>query len=322
MQNMASKKKNNPPVICLGGPTGSGKTWLSLRLAEHFNGEIINADSRQIYRDFPVISAQPLEADTKRIIHHLFGITEITQKISAMDWAMQVAKILYEIQTRNHAAIIIGGTGFYFQALLNGLSAIPQATKEAAIKAEKEIALHGARKMYDTLANIDPEFAAKIHFNDKQRIQRGLEIFYSTKKPLSYWHHASVPNPVINASLYFLNPALCYLENILKQRIDEMLANGAIEETRNVMQKCDNINMPGWSAIGARDLYYYIKGCITLEECKKNWLKKTRAYAKRQLTWFRHKALPLDFDDPESNSQLNLERMLNEILAKIISIFS
>lgn len=322
LQNMPTKKRNNPPVICLGGPTGSGKTWLSLRLAEHFNGEIINADSRQIYRDFPIISAQPPGGDTERIPHHLLGVMEISEKISAMDWAFQAVKIIHEIQARNHAIIITGGTGFYFQALLGGLSVIPQVAKDAETQAAAEISLHGPHKMYDKLAKIDPEFAAKIHFNDKQRIQRGLEIFYTTNKPLSYWHHASAPTPLINAPLYFLNPALATLEDGLKQRIEEMLAQGAIEETKNAMQNCDNINMPGWSAIGAQDLYHYVKGNIPLEECKKNWFKKTRAYAKRQLTWFRHKALPLDFPYPSPGSRLNLEPILNNILAKIITIFN
>lgn len=278
-----------PPlrVVCLAGPTGAGKTALALALAREFGCEIVNADSRQLYRDFPVITAQPEPADRACAPHHLYGFLELAEKSSAGAWVQLALEKCRQITARGRLPLLVGGTGFYFEALLAGLAAIPQVdssiVRDLALRLKRE----GPGSLYRLLQAKDPIWAKKIHPNDSQRILRGLEIWLGTGRPLSWWHSQAAQTPAAAGPLLVCAASLAWLEPRLKRRIGEMLERGALEEAARAARKNPDPQSPGWSGIGCGELLAYLQGRVDLQECRQLWLANTRAYAKRQLTWFR-----------------------------------
>lgn len=288
------------PVICLAGPTGAGKTAAALCLAEALGGEVINADSRQMYADFPLITAQPSPEERARCAHHLYGFLPATRKISAGQWAGQAAAKARELLARGRTPLLVGGTGLYFQALLRGIAAIPPVDPAIAARLEARLAAEGAPALHGELAAADPDYAARIHPHDRQRIARALEVLEGTGRPFSWWHAHAMSPPLCQGPLLVLNADLAWLEPRLAQRLDGMLAAGALEEARRARAHCDDPAAPGWSGIGAAEALAHLQGRISLEQCRDLWLRHTRAYAKRQLTWFRARpeAIFLPPDDP------------------------
>lgn len=276
-----------PEVICLAGPTAAGKTALALEIAEEMDCEIVNADSRQLYADFPIITAQPSQSEFKRVPHHLYGILESNIKISAGQWAEKAARICSDIALRGKIPLFVGGTGFYFDALLNGLAEIPEVPAAISLEIATELITSGPEKLYNRLLQLDPLYAAKIHPNDKQRIQRALEISAATGRPFSWWHENRQRKPLAKGPLFVLSTRLAELEPLLAQRIDKMLEQGAYAEAETAWHKCTDENAPAWNGIGCAELLAFIEKKISMQECKRLWLANTRAYAKRQITWFR-----------------------------------
>lgn len=290
------------PVICLAGPTGAGKTAAALCLAEALDGEVINADSRQVYADFPLITAQPSPEDRARCAHHLYGFLPTAQKISAGQWAAQAAAKARELLTRGRTPLLVGGTGLYFQALLRGIAEIPPVDPTIAARLEARLDAAGPAALHGELAASDPAYAARIHPHDRQRIVRALEVLEGTGRPFSWWHEHAMSPPLCQGPLLVLNADLGWLEPRLARRLDGMLAAGALEEARRARERCDDPAAPGWSGIGAAEALAHLQGRITLAACRSLWLRNTRAYAKRQLTWFRARpeALSLPPDDPSA----------------------
>lgn len=298
-----------PPcaVICLAGPTGSGKTALALRLAAALDGEIINADSRQVYADFPLITAQPTPEERARCPHHLYGFLPTAQKISAGRWAEAAAAEARAIAARGRTPLLVGGTGLYFQALLRGMASIPAPDKAvvaglcARMRAAGPVALHAE------LARADPAYAARIHPHDRQRILRALEVVESTGKPFSWWHAHAMSAPLCRGPLLTLAVDLEWLTPRLGRRLDAMLAHGALDEARAALGRCpgtlDGVRAPGWSGIGCAEALDHIEGRISLADCRRRWLANTRAYAKRQNTWFRARPEAV-FVPPDADSIL------------------
>lgn len=275
------------PVICLAGPTGSGKTALALQLAHSLHAEIINADSRQVYRDFPIITAQPLPEERAACPHHLYGFLDSREKISAGQWLVRAVEKIQELRGRGVRALLVGGTGLYFRALLEGMAEIPPVDPALTQALTRECARLGPAALYRRLQTCDPAYAAKIHPNDRQRIVRALEVCQSTGKAFSWWHqHSHTPAPCtgpllgLHMTLEDLTPRLC-------RRIDAMLEAGALEEARTALRHCPDPHAPAWSGIGCAELFRYLRGELSLEAAKQLWAHNTRAYAKRQLTWFR-----------------------------------
>lgn len=278
-----------PRVICLAGPTGSGKTALALNLARIFDCEIVNTDSRQVYRDFPLITAQP-EAELKaQLPHHLYGYLESSRKISAGQWLGLALKAVQAISSRGRIALLVGGTGLYFDAMLKGLAVIPPVPDVISREYEARMQSEGPELLYQLLRELDPGYAVKIHPHDKQRIQRALEVLQATGRPFSWWHEHARPVPAARGPLLALDITLDKLEPRLGRRIDLMLAAGAYEEACRAWRNCPDESAPAWSGIGCAELLACLRGEIDLAECKRVWLANTRAYAKRQLTWFRAK---------------------------------
>lgn len=275
------------PVICIAGPTGCGKTGLALRLAKKLPCEIVNADSRQVYKDFPVITAQPTEEEKRSAPHYLYGFMETRQKLDAGAWCEYAVKLCRQIRQRGNIPVLVGGTGFYFKSLLEGLADIPSVPVEISKKYEKKIEEEGVEVWHYKLTEIDSVWAAKIHQHDRQRVQRAWEVFETTGKSLSWWHQHSQKKPLATGNLYLLQEELDALTPRLHRRIDVMLQNGAVLEAERAFSKTANLDLPGWSGIGCAELGEYLQKRISFEECKIKWLRNTRAYAKRQLTWFR-----------------------------------
>lgn len=274
-------------VICLAGPTGCGKTALAIALSQELGCEIINADSRQVYNDFPIITAQPTQDDQNACPHHLYGFLPSQVPINAGQWIQHALTACEKALKNGHIPLLVGGTGLYFEALLSGLADIPKVDANISQYWAKRIASEGAPEIYQLLQEIDPAYAQKVHPNDQHRIQRAMEVWAATGKALSWWHkHAATP-PRARGPLFVMSSSLAQLEPRLYKRIDKMLAAGAEQEAREAWQKCPDANAPAWSGIGCAELLAFIQGNVDKAECKRLWAANTRAYAKRQLTWFK-----------------------------------
>jgi tRNA dimethylallyltransferase len=272
-----------PRVICIVGPTGTGKSTASLYLAEKLGGEIVNADSRQVYADFPVITAQPDSEDRARCPHHLYAFLRTEQKISVGKWLESAHAAL--AKARETPLLFTGGTGLYVRALTRGLARIPPVDEALARELEREYPCSDA--LHARLRDVDPAYAARTHAHNRRRALRALAVWKGTGRPFSWWHELEGARPRCRALCIGLRAELAVLEPRLKRRIAAMLDAGALDEARRAKERCDDGRAPGWSGIGCAQLYRHLNGELSLEEARVLWHAATRAYAKRQLTWFR-----------------------------------
>ena len=276
-----------PQVICLAGATGTGKTAVALHLASALNGEIVNLDSRQVYHDFPIITAQPNFLELATCVHHAYGFLPTEEKLSAGYFAEMIVYIVREIIARNKVPILVGGTGLYFKTLLEGISPIPSISKDITNSVLERFTEVGSVALYKELMLVDEPYALRIHPNDKQRIARALEVYIATGKPLSWWHANKKAKPYVQGLYLGLDTSLNDLRPKLDKRIDLMLELGALAEATSALEKCNNPKAGGWSGIGCIELYNYLSGNVSWQDTLDLWSKNTKAYAKRQLTWFR-----------------------------------
>ena len=306
----------NAEVLCIAGPTGSGKTAAALHLAAALEKAgrpacVINADSRQVYRDFPVITAQPTEEERRVCPHLLYGWLETTRKISAGQWADRAKEAVENALAEGRVPMLVGGTGFYMRALLDGIADIPPVDASITARLTKECEALGAPALHARLSSVDPVYAAKIHPNDSQRNIRALEVWEGTGKTFSWWH-AHAPRPLAcNVLRLGVGLPLPELTPHLETRIRAMLKAGALEEARRALALCPDTAAPGWSGIGCAELAAYLRGKMSLEECVSLWTRNTRAYAKRQWTWFRADAR-IRWFRPEELAEL--ESLIREFL--------
>lgn len=272
---------------CVMGPTGAGKTAASLALAEAFAASVVNADSRQVYRDFPIITAQPTPEERRRCPHLLYGCLGSEEKLGAGAYARAAAAAIAAERQKGRLPVLVGGTGLYFRALLAGMAPIPQVPPELARTWQERCQAEGSPALHRLLEEKDPAYAARIHPNDRQRVTRALEVLEATGKTFSWWHERPAPASPYRPCKIGIALPLKDLEAPLARRIDLMLEAGALEEGRKALEACADPSAPGWSGIGCAEVYRHLAGEIGLDECRALWLKNTRAYAKRQLTWFR-----------------------------------
>jgi tRNA dimethylallyltransferase len=275
-------------VICLVGPTGCGKSDLAATVADMTDGVVINADSRQVYRDFPIITAQPDARTRQRTPHRLYGWLRTEPRLSAGHWARLAAGAAATALEQGKTPILAGGTGLYVRALLDGLADIPAVPQAVRMQVLDECARRGTTAMHARLAACDPGLAGRLHPNDRQRILRGLEVWQATGRPLSAWQReaeGAAPDwEVLRLGLFL---PLADLKPVLKARIEAMLAAGAVEEARAAWSRCPNPDAPGWTGIGCAEMLACAQGSLPERALLDAWLRRTRAYAKRQLTWFR-----------------------------------
>lgn len=277
-------------VVCIVGPTGTGKTAAALGLAERFGGGVVNYDSRQVYRGVPLVTAQPTPEEQSHCPHWLYGFMEPIQAIDAGMFSHLADSAITEAAEQNLLPLLVGGTGLYLDALLYGLAAIPDVPAMVRQSIQMRYDANGGEAMHAELQTIDPEYAGRVHPNDRQRITRALEVFETTGRVLSSWHAEQKTQPRYNHLKIGLHMDLDELTPRLAKRIDLMLEAGAVAEMKAAYQKTPMPNAPGWSGIGCMELIEYIRDRMTLEQAKALWLKRTRAYAKRQITWFKRDA--------------------------------
>lgn len=306
------------PVICLAGPTGSGKTALALFLARALGAEIINADSRQVYADFPLITAQPSPEERAQAPHHLYGFLATDHKISAGRWAEMATEKARAVASRGRVPLLVGGTGLYFQALLRGMAAIPAIAPEITRHLTDRLGRVGSEALHAELARADPAYAARIHPRDRQRILRALEVFHATGRTFSWWHSHAMSEPACAGPLLVLAAPLAWLGPRLARRLDAMLAAGAVAEARAALERTpgetEGRRTPGWSGIGCVELLEHLQGRLSLDDCRARWLANTRAYAKRQITWFR--ARPEASFVPPEGAEGAILRLAREALSR------
>jgi tRNA dimethylallyltransferase len=275
-----------PRVVCIAGPTGTGKSAAALRLAAEFAGEVINADSRQVYADFPVITAQPGPEERRLHPHHLYGFLSVTEQINAGQWAGLAAAKIAECAARGSLPLLTGGTGLYIRAITRGMADVPPVDPAVAQRLEEEYRLLGPQALHARLAERDPAYAARTHARNRQRVLRALGVWECTGRTFSWWHGQG-ERPLCRALLLVLRAELGELVPRLERRINAMLEAGALDEARLALARYADPKAPGWSGIGCAELRRHLCGEISLEQARALWLGNTRAYAKRQLTWFR-----------------------------------
>lgn len=277
----------NHKALCLVGPTGVGKTAAALALAATCDGSVVNIDSRQVYREVPLTTAQPSQEEQTHCPHLLYGFAPCSRTVSAGSYALLAADAVRSVLAQGRTAILVGGTGLYLQALLEGLAPIPDvpaAVREAVARQWEE---QGGAVLHARLAQADPAYAARIHPNDKQRVTRALEVLEATGKPFSHWHAQTekpLDTPCLKMGLRLEKPAL---DKRLALRIKAMLEQGALEEVRAALELYPDPEAPGLSSIGCAELAAHLRGEMTLKQAAALWLANTKAYAKRQMTWFK-----------------------------------
>jgi len=265
-------------VIVIAGPTGIGKSDLALRLAQSIRGEIVNYDSIQLYRGFDIGSAKPSPETRRQVPHHLFDILDANQEFNAADYA-RVARPLLE---RIKFPILVGGTFFYLRALLAGLPKMPAGDETIRARLRK-IPL---QRQYRWLSKVDPRSAKTIAPADRHRIERALEVWILSGQAISNWERPAATAEVIPAIKIALRMERSALVNVLDARVEAMYRAGLIEETRHLLERYPAAARP-FGAIGYREAVAVISEKMTVDEAMIETRRRTRAYAKRQMTWLR-----------------------------------
>lgn len=276
-------------AVVIAGPTAAGKSALALDVAEAFHGAVINADSQQRYRDFPLLTAQPSAAECARVPHHLFGDLSADEITTAGGWARRAAEIARAAQGDGRLPLIVGGTGLYLHALRTGLAAIPAIPAEVRAAARALVQEIGNAEFHARLAARDPATAQRLRPGDTQRLMRAWEVLEVTGLGLSAWHEAP-PQPILPADYctILLQPPRDILVAACDARFLAMMEAGALDEVRQAMAAGVAPESPAMRALGARELARHLAGELGRGEAVAAAQAATRRYAKRQATWFRH----------------------------------
>ena len=275
-------------IILLAGPTASGKSKLAIRLAQKLDGEIINADSMQIFKEFSILSSRPSLKETKKIKHHLYGIISVKKYFSAGDWLKKVKNDILLCLKKKKIPIIVGGTGLYFNTITKGISKIPDIDLKTRIKVRNFYKRVGLKAFYESLIKLDPKVKNKVLPTDSQRVQRAYEVKLKTKKSLFDWF-ANTKSEFLDFDIrkIFLDIPREELLQKISKRTDQMFKSECINEVKNFNKLMVNKNLSANKMIGVKEINDYLNGHINIEQCKDLINIKTRQYAKRQNTWAR-----------------------------------
>ncbi len=275
-------------IILLAGPTASGKSKLAISLARKLNGEIINADSMQVFKEFKILSSRPSSSDIQKIKHHLYGVISVKRYFSAGDWLKQAKKKINFCLKKKKIPIVVGGTGLYFNTITKGISKIPNIDLKTRNKVRNLYKKIGFKRFYDLLLKLDPKIKGRILLTDSQRVQRAYEVKIKTKKSLFDWF-TNTKSDFLDFEIkkIFIDIPREELLKKISQRTELMIKNQCINEVRKFNKLKIKKNLSANKLIGVQEINDFLKRSISLDQCKELINIKTRQYAKRQNTWAR-----------------------------------
>ncbi len=291
-------------ILVVAGPTASGKTNFAVQLAKHFDGEVVSADSIQIYRELNIASAKPSEQEMQGVPHHLLDFVSPFDRFSVADYVKLAKECIANILSRGRLPIVAGGTGLYISSLVDNIEfAEEEADASVRERLWQEAEEKGIEPLYARLLELDPKAAEKIHPNNQKRVIRALEIYETTGLTLTEQNERSrkTPSPY-DARMVALCPPRELLYERIDKRVDAMAAAGLFKEAKALQDMGLKREMQSMQGIGYKEVYDYLDGKVSREECLEEIKKATRHYAKRQLTWFRRDARYLWLNPLEENA--------------------
>ncbi|MDE0539693.1 MAG: tRNA (adenosine(37)-N6)-dimethylallyltransferase MiaA [Rhodospirillales bacterium] len=307
------------PVIVIFGPTASGKSSLAIDVAREFDGVIVNADSMQVYEELRVLTARPGAADEALVPHKLYGVLSAAEVCSAGRWLELAVPEIEAAWGANKLPIVVGGTGLYIRALMEGLNDMPEIPDECREAARSKFAEIGPEAFHELLAEADPISAARIGPSDPQRMMRAYEVYLSSGRPLSEWQ-AEAPAPPLDARFLViaLRPDRDDLYAACDGRAAAMLADGALDEAAALAQMNLDPGLPAMKALGVPDLLRHIRGEASREEALASLRQATRNYAKRQMTWLNHQ-ISADLTIFEQYSESFREKIFSKVRKNVLT---
>ena len=277
----------NRLAIVLVGPTGAGKTELSILIASEIPVEIVSADSRQIYKYMDIGTAKPSNQILSEIRHHFINILEPDQNYSAGQFGLQARAVIDEIFQDNRTPLIVGGSGLYIKALLNGFFEGDIRDEKIRNSLEKRLAREGSQSLYEELVKLDQAAAMKIHPNNSQRIIRALEVCLAANEKFSDLQRKKLPKLNFRVLKFGINKPRAQLYDDINRRVDQMFSDGLVEEVSGLLDRGYKKSLNSLNSVGYKEVIDYLEGSIDFETCVDLVKQNSRRYAKRQLTWFR-----------------------------------
>jgi len=279
-------------VIIIAGPTASGKSSLALSLADEYDGEIVNADSMQVYREFSILTARPKPKDEARVRHHLYGVVPVATPCSAGLWLDHAVPIIEDMQIRRRLPIVCGGTGLYLKVLKEGIAPVPDVPGDVIKELTALYERIGGLAFRDRFAELDSDGADRLEPGDRQRLIRAYAVASTTGRTLREWQLEQPPEPPFKADFFTIHliPPRDQLYARIEERFDQMIEQGALDEVRAVQALDLDSDLPSLKALGVPDFQRYLMGKISLEVAAAKVKQNTRNFAKRQLTWFRNQS--------------------------------
>ncbi|NCW27727.1 MAG: tRNA (adenosine(37)-N6)-dimethylallyltransferase MiaA [Verrucomicrobia bacterium] len=300
-------------MVFLLGPTASGKTRLAMEVARRVGAEIVSLDAFQIYRGMDIGTAKPTRKEREEIPHHLLDLVNPTESFSSADYKREGERVVLDMHQGNRRALWVGGTGLYHRVMTQGLSPAPRTDKKVA----EEIEIQETEEMAEEVRRIDPEWAKGADLRNRRRMVRALAVWRQTGRTMTDWQrNDTVPGLLSGAGNYVLLPAMGTLSKVIEQRVRTMLEGGWIEEVRVLLRQEGWTGSPGSRAIGYEQVAMLIEGKMGKQEACEKIVAETRAYAKRQLTWFRGLT---SFQPIEIDPQLSPAPNVVEILVTALS---
>lgn len=306
-----------PKILALVGPTASGKTPISIHLAQATNGEIISADSRQIYKHLDIGTAKPGSTELKAVPHHFVSVLEPDKDYSAGEYGKDARQRILEVLARKKSPIIVGGSGLYVKAVIDGLFEGPGKDPEVRAQLEDRLTKHGAENLLETLRKIDPLSAQNMDVTKHRRIIRALEVYYVTGKPISQLHadkRADLPFEAIQFAIRLDRQSLYQRIN---DRVDDMMKRGLVEEVRDLQRRGYDTRYNALNTVGYKEVFQHLDGKLSSTEMVDLIKQNTRRFAKRQLTWFRaDKRIRWVQTEGETPLENIVERIRNEFVKR------
>lgn len=307
------------PVLIIAGPTASGKSALAIAAANAFNGVILNCDAMQIYKDIPIIAATPSNEEKKQAEHRLYELYDCSVRGNVVDWLNLCVAEIKNLWAENRLPVVVGGTGFYIDALINGVTPIPEVPQTIREKIKQRLQKEGLKSLYEYLLSVDERVALKIGANDKTRIVRAVEIYEYTGIKVSEWYQKPMIKKLPEADFCVVKivPSIDEIAERCKKRLDKMVfEQGVLKEIENVIKRGLSSDLPAMKALGVPELSLFVKGEMDLSEALDLAKLHTRQYAKRQRTWLRNKLTA----DVEFDNVYNGQNEYLEIIKKSLNL--